>query len=305
MTSECKCEKRVNIADDIRRFGELGLLETLLADRSTGTNIIWATSSYESLGDGYGVEDEIVVDLITGEHEGVVQPRAEKACDEQAALTRAHAEVFTPTWVCKKMIDYADEAWWESWNEAHPKAGALTRWHAYVESNRLEITCGEAPYLVNRYDAETGEYIDVSDRTGILSRKLKLVSENTKTKRTWIKWAIKAIQSTYGYEFQGDNLLIARINMLCTVEDYLEYFGYPPLSKDQYHEIAEIISWNLWQMDGLSGLVPYGKEKQTEFALPGIGEEFADVLANRGSAIIYDWKSNKKVEYRSIRAGRG
>jgi len=32
-------------------------------------------------------------------------------------------------------------------------------WKKYVDSRRLEITCGEAPYLVSRYDVETGEYM--------------------------------------------------------------------------------------------------------------------------------------------------
>lgn len=27
-----------------------------------------------------------------------------------------------------------------------------------MDSRRLEITCGEAPYLVSRYDASAGEY---------------------------------------------------------------------------------------------------------------------------------------------------
>lgn len=34
-------------------------------------------------------------------------------------------------------------------------------WQTYVDSRRLEITCGEAPYLTTRYDVETGELIPV------------------------------------------------------------------------------------------------------------------------------------------------
>ena len=32
-------------------------------------------------------------------------------------------------------------------------------WKQYVDSRRLEITCGEAPYIVSRYDTSTGEII--------------------------------------------------------------------------------------------------------------------------------------------------
>ena len=54
------------------------ILETLLCDRTTGKNIIWADGEYEELGDGYGGDDEITVELITGARSGVVKPRVAK-----------------------------------------------------------------------------------------------------------------------------------------------------------------------------------------------------------------------------------
>ena len=51
----------------------------------------------------------------------------------------------------------------------------------YVISKRIEITCGEAPYLVSRYDTVTGKKIDVVDRVGLLDRKLRVINENTET----------------------------------------------------------------------------------------------------------------------------
>lgn len=36
----------------------------------------------------------------------------------------------------------------------------LTKW--------LEITCGEAPYMVNRYDMNTGDIIALKNRTGFI-----------------------------------------------------------------------------------------------------------------------------------------
>jgi hypothetical protein len=51
------------------------------------------------------------------------------------------------------------------------------RWQRYVDSKRLEITCGEAPYLVSRYDTTTGEIIPIGDRIGILDRKLQLFED--------------------------------------------------------------------------------------------------------------------------------
>lgn len=75
-------------------------------------------------------------------------------------------------------------------------------WKKYVDSRRLEITCGEAPYLVSRYDTTTGELIvPPINRIGFLDRKLRVVNENTITEEEWLKWAERAIQSYYGYEY--------------------------------------------------------------------------------------------------------
>ena len=50
-------------------------------------------------------------------------------------------------------------------------------WKQYIDSRRLEITCGEAPYIASRYDASTGEAIPIKDRIGILDRKLRIINE--------------------------------------------------------------------------------------------------------------------------------
>lgn len=85
----------------------------------------------------------------------------------------------------------------------------------------MEITCGEAPYLVSRYDAATGELIlPPLRRIGLLDRKLRVVNENAASYEEWIKWVLRAFQSCYGFEYQGDNLLIARINLMMSFYDY-------------------------------------------------------------------------------------
>ena len=302
--SPVESEKSASISADIERFAKLGLLDVLLADRSTEGNIIWACSSYADRGHDYEPEDEIQPGAITGKNIHVVRTRARKAQVERAALTKAHAEVFTPAWICKKMIDHADEAWYESREQTD------TLWQEYVESRRLEITCGEAPYLVNRYDAADGTEVPVSERIGILSRKLALVSEHAQSRDEWIRWALAAAKSTYGYEFQGDNLLIARINVLCTLEDFAGAAGMAPFTVDEYREFARVISWNLWQMDGLTDCVPFGKEDNPEqmLRLPGFDDFFAeeeqlsfDIKDGRGMARIYDWKTDAEVEFRSLK----
>ena len=93
-------------------------------------------------------------------------------------------------------------------------------WQQYVDTRCLEITCGEAPFLVNRYDAATGEEIPLNKRIGILDRKLRVVNENATTEEEWLDWAYNAIAATYGYEYQGDNLLLARMNVVLTFRGF-------------------------------------------------------------------------------------
>ena len=64
--------------------------------------------------------------------------------------------------------------------------------------------------------------IPVARRIGILDRKLRVVSENAATEDEWRKYATHAVQSTYGYEYQGDNLLLARVNLLLTYAEHLQ-----------------------------------------------------------------------------------
>ncbi len=292
----------VSIPKDIERYLDLGILDLLLIDRSTEKNIIWATSAYEKLGEGFGQRDQIAIAQITGDHVRLLKRRAQKDKDEKTALTRVHAEVFTPAWICKLMIDQADDAWFTGMGVK----AMQDDWRKYVESKRLEIACGEAPYLVNRYDAADGEPLPVAGRIGILDRKLQVITSNTKRRQDWMFWVRKALKATFGYEFQGDNLLIARINVLKSVEDYLSQAGYKVLSKEELAELAEIVSWNLWQMDGLTDCVPFGK-KRVEKPLtlfPGLfDDEEPEEDDGRGEAFIKDWNTEATIAYGCIRQG--
>lgn len=244
----------------------------LLADKTTGENIIWATNTYERYGDGYRQDNQITPELISGVYANLIQPRILKAEEEQAARTKSKAEVFTPSWVVCYMNNKCDDDWFgrenvfntlngEHWEPTkEPVYFEKERdWQRYVDSRRLEITCGEAPYLVSRYDAATGEELPIESRIGILDRKLRVVNENTDNEANWLKWTRRAFESTYGYEYQGDNLLVARINLLMTFVDYMqERWRREPTAKE-LNRIANVICWNIWQMDGLKGTIP-GKE---------------------------------------------
>ena len=128
-----------------------------------------------------------------------------------------------------------------------PACGGKTpAWVQYVQSRRLEVTCGEAPFLASRYDAATGEMIPVARRIGILDRKLRVVSENAATEEEWLKFATHAVQSTYGYEYQGDNLLLARVNLLLTYAEHLQARWQRKPTEEEMQPIAKIITSGRW-----------------------------------------------------------
>ena len=255
----------VGIQDEILRLHSMGLLQPLLVDQTTKKNIVWATDVYRELGSEYGHNREILPNLITGNHSSVIKNRARKAMEQQSERTRKHAEVFTPLWVCKKMISYADAMWFgktDAFLDGDAPSKRVTfpkrrKWQRYVDSKRLEITCGEAPYLVNRYDVSSGEILPIASRHGILDRKLRVIDENTTTETEWLEWTLRAFQATYGYEYQGDNLLIARVNLLMTFEDYLGSRWHRKPTYKEYNKYIRTITWNAWQMDGLSNCIPY------------------------------------------------
>ena len=79
----------------------------------------------------------------------------------------------------------------------------------------------------------------------MLDRKLRVVGENTSTEEEWMAWAIRAYQSVYGYEFQGDNLLVARINLLMTFVEYMKNrWGRKP-EIEEIRKIANIGRWTV------------------------------------------------------------
>ena len=326
------------------------VLERLLADRTTGRNIIWADDEYEALGDGYLGEDEVTVEKITGPNSGIIKPRIAKEQERQSQRTKSRAEVFTPSWLCNQMNNDIDVSWfgrrdifnnegagatgdgagtWEPSSEpvAFPKAKGRG-WQAYVEAKRLEITCGEAPFICSRYDSVSGEALPVGARVGFLDRKLRVVSERTKTRKDWARWAFAALKATYGFEYQGDNLLIARINVFETFVEHLrERWGEDP-TEGELNEAAWIVSWNLWQMDGFTDGVP-SKQKNTliqstlsefeeqkpEPVQTSLFDLFDDVFdADCRSSdkeeeqremvplcVIYDWHNGEPFEFASLK----
>lgn len=290
----------------------IDILKTLLIDRTTNRNIIWGTDDYEYLGDQYHSHFPIKIELITGNNSNIIRPRILKTKEKQGSRRKGRAEVFTPSWVCNTQNNLIDNAWfcrenlfnketekgWETTTERiqFPDKKDKT-WQKYVDEKRLEIACGEAPYLVSRYDTVSGEHLKLKDRIGMLERKMRVVGENTNNEADWLKWSERAFQSVYGFEFQGDSLLIARENLLVSYCDYMEdKLNREPTEKELIN-IAKIISWNLWQMDGLTYTIPYEKavEPMEQITLLDFQEKDKKSLCR-----IKDWRARKVYTFQEL-----
>lgn len=300
---------------DISSYPVINVLDLLLQDKSTKKNIIWATDTYEDLGEGFTDKVQMFSGFLLW-HTDLIQPRIQKSEETQAQRTRKKAEVFTPAWLCNKMNNYCDDDWFgrsgvfntenadRTWtvSEAKIEFPKDKKWQQYVDSRRLEITCGEAPYLVSRYDVSIGDLIvPPKKRIGILDRKLRVVNENTDTYEEWLKWTIRAFEACYGYDYQGDNVLIARINLLLTFTDYYEErWGKKPDNK-LLNQIANKIVWNIWQMDGLKDIVPLGKPKPKQITLFDMlgTEENAEVEAV--PCRIFDWRKKTSFKFMDLK----
>lgn len=298
---------------DITSYPIVALLDKLLEDKTTKKNIIWATDAYASFGDGFQDKNQILSSAFIMGRSLTIRPRIEKNLEEQQLRTKKKAEVFTPAWLCNQMNNYLDEDWFGNKNifNVENKDNTWTyntnkiifdknkSWEDYIKTRCLEITCGEAPFLVSRYDTSTGVLIlPPFNRIGLLDRKLRIVNENIDDEKEWIKWVTKAYQNTYGFEYQGDNLLIARINLLLSFIDYYkDKFNKDPELK-LLQKITNIIAWNIWQMDGLKDTVPLGKPF-VEHEQIGL-DLFGDAEKEKVPAIpcvIKDWRANKTLLY--------
>ena len=282
------------------------MLDELLKDRTTGENILFATDAYENISTEFGKKCQITSDMLLSGRIKII-PRVEKEFEAQKLRQRIKAEVFTPAWIVNKMNNHCDSEWFgesEQFNHENNTSWTTNKkpihfrpglsWEKYVNSRWLEITCGEAPYLVSRYDAVTGEIIPVGGRIGVLDRKLRVVTENTKNEKEWLDWSFQAFKSVYGYEFQGDSLLIARINLLLSFYDYVTLRWGRIVSDDEIIKLTNIITWNIWQMDGLTKMVPFSEPPSSpQFDLFCDNHGLKDYESCRCKT--FDWIENTEI----------
>lgn len=295
-----------------------GLVGRLLQDKTTRKNILFASDSYAGYGAGYRDDSQMTEGVLLGFDSCDIQPRVYKAAAEQTERTRKRAEVFTPAWIVNQMNNHCDAEWFgraDVFNHQDGQEWTISTepvtfpegkdWKQYVDSRRLEITCGEAPYIVSRYDTSTGEIIPIERRIGMLDRKLRIVNENAADEAEWFKWAFRAFQSVYGYEYQGDNLLIARMNLLYTLADYIEAKWDRQATKKELAKFLNVICWNFWQMDGMNDTPPYGIPNDEVVQL-SLFEDDETTDVEIIYCKIYDWRADISKLFKGLKKrGKG
>ena len=140
--------------------------------------------------------------------------------------------------------------------------------------------------------------------------------------------ALDALRATYGFEYQGDNLLIARINVLETFAEHLHDRWGTSATQEELEQAAWIVSWNFWQMNGFTDAVPTNKmDVEVESTLgafeepkpvpvqPSLFELLDDAFSNDPAwegieeepkdavplCVIYDWKNGEPFEFVSLK----
>lgn len=270
------------------------VLDILLIDRTKSneekiSNIIWANDNYKKYGTlEYSATSEIIPELITGDNEGLIKPRALKSLEIKKQRTKNIAEVYTPTWVVKQQNDEIDDRYRDDDIET------------YVKRTWLEVTCGEAPYMATRYNMETGEIIPIENRVGFIDRKLNRLNKEINDKAEWQRLVLESYKASYGFEWNGDSLLLARENLLYTYRDYyvLKWSEEPILGL--FKEVANIISYNVFQMDGLKFIIPFSeKREKTNYGQMSLfdTDEEEWIITPGIPALIMNWNLNKLVRF--------
>lgn len=267
------------------------ILDILLLDRTTSStnknkNIIWANDNYINYGNkAYTAVAQMKPELVTGKMGQLIMPRALKSIVLQKERTKSKAEVFTPTWIVKKQNDEVDRDYLNDDLET------------YVQRKWLEITCGEAPYMATRYDMETGKIVPLTERVGFVDRKLARINAEVDDKAQWQRLVELAYKSSYGFEWSGDSLLLARENLLYTYRDY--YFSKwleEPLY-GLFKDIASIISYNIFQMDGLKYIIPLTEKRkkivEVQMSLFDDEPEEEWIIKPGKRVKIMNWDTNK------------
>lgn len=291
---------------------------SLLMDRTTRRNLIWGTDDLKYLGAGWRKEQELQEETAFGEALRLVVPGTDRlgprAGAKKAGRQKEGPQVLSAA-EANRRNNARDEQWFgqssvfnsvwgDTWiTRAEPvrfPARKNRSWHQYIDARFLEKDFAVPQCLVSRFDAASGGLIPRGDRIGVLDRKLRIAAEQAPAAE-WAKWAFRALESCYGYAYRGDDVAAARIDVLLTLRKaFAAALGREPDARE-WRRAARIASWNLWQMDGKTGTIPYGKPMSAATQI-----EMFRLLEDRRRGVlqpdcrVMDWRAGKSVPYREM-----
>jgi len=130
---------------------------------------------------------------------------------------------------------------------------------------------------------------------------LSVVSKYCNTLEEWLNWSKIAFQCSYGYEWQGDSLLIARENLLYTFIDYYQDKFKETPSSELQKEIAEPMSCKTEKITIRGAVNLFGKDDDRIDEKPCEGCEKKYASNHNGIRVkTMDWREGKIIEFDTI-----
>ena len=272
---------------DLNGYPVKPVLKLLLADKAARRSIVFATDRYASLGERYREAGPIENGLLAA-----LEARGFGLEEELSAE------------LVRRLNDRWDEEWFgfpEPFaGEGPVRFAGEEAWKKYVDAPRLAVCCGAARLLTVREDG-AGGLLSPAARPGILDRKLRVVSENAETEEVWRHWALRAFQSVYGYEYRGDLLLLGRLRLMTAFADFREARWGAEASNAELRRIANVIAWNLWQMDPETAAVPFAHREAPYRQLSLFDYLSGDEDDRPKEPVpcrVFDWRGNESVTFR-------
>lgn len=123
-----------------------------------------------------------------------------------------------------------------------------TIWEDFIQYTILESNCGEGDEISHRFTPKTRTFVPIEDRAGLLDIRLKIIFAQSRS-ITWFPWTKRAYRHIYAYDMAGELVYITRKKLLDTFIDFCRYYKNVMPGNNEIHQIALILSYNIWQMD--------------------------------------------------------
>lgn len=248
------------------------IIDILLKERSFKRNLNFVETIEEFSGD-----DEITCDIVL-QDPPIILPQYMYAYDRKRNSAKKRGAVFTPQFaannmcevLCRAILNVPDEE--NICAQIYPINETDTReWITdtlppedclnLIYKTCLDSCCGEGIFLTQRYHQNSGKPIEIPFRKGLLDRKLHVIKralekEEDLHELRFFSLAKIAFKTTYGFDLLGKSVYLTRKNLLETFVDFYQWIFAKDPENAMVEDIATILSYNIFQMNGLSHKVP-------------------------------------------------